>query len=78
MDDKLESLIIHNLKKEMADHLSEAHEWAHHLDMADYDGGWSCINSIKEALETGNVGLALTRWDGLITKPFLFYDFYGE
>jgi hypothetical protein len=49
---------------ELRGHLKRAAEWAHPDTIAP-PGEWSCVSSTLEAVEAGNVGLALTRWDDL-------------
>lgn len=44
-------------------HLQRAASWAHPDDMK------FCIPSTLEAVEVGNVGLALERWQDLQRKP---------
>jgi hypothetical protein len=57
---------------EMRAHLLRAKEWATPEDYEpDPVSGWCCIKSTLEAVESGNVGLALTRWDDLMQAPAL-------
>ena len=49
---------------ELRGHLKRAHEWAHPDNLAP-PGEWSCVSSTLEAVNQGNLGLALTRWGDL-------------
>ena len=49
---------------ELRGHLKCAHEWAHPDNLAP-PGEWSCVSSTLEAVNQGNLGLALTRWGDL-------------
>lgn len=62
------------LLAELRRHLLCAEEWADPADLGDPAGGWSCVRSTLEAVEQGDVGLALNRWDDLVdtaSKPRL-------
>jgi hypothetical protein len=50
---------------ELRAHLLRAGEWAAKADFGEYPDGWSCIKSTLDAVNEGDVGLALTRWDDL-------------
>ena len=51
---------------ELRSHLLRASEWAAESDIGeDPKTGWSCVKSTMAAVDDGNVGLALTRWDDL-------------
>lgn len=50
---------------ELKGHLLRAKEWAAEADLGEYPVGWSCIKSTLDAVNDGDVGLALTRWDDL-------------
>lgn len=66
---------------ELRKHLFSAKEWADPDDLQENGDGWSCIKSTLEAVEKGNVGLALTRWDDLCSpnRPILSEEaqYYG-
>ena len=49
---------------ELRDYLERANEWAHPDNLAP-PGEWSCVTSTLEAVNQGNLGLALTRWGDL-------------
>ena len=56
--------------EELRGHLKRAKEWAHEVNLGPPGHeGWTCIKSIREAVNDGNVGLALTRWDDLLDSP---------
>lgn len=59
--------------QELKGYLLNATEWAADDDILENDDGWSCIKSTMKAVEEGNVGLALTRWDDLCSpnRPVL-------
>jgi len=73
----IEALVNKAILGELRGHLTRVSEWAHPSDLEEHSGdditpaGWSCIKSIREAVESGKVGLALTRWDDLMGKPML-------
>lgn len=62
--------------KELRDHLMRSTDWADPADGSLADEDWCCIKSTLDAVEEGNVGLALTRWDDLYSpkKPELSPD----
>jgi hypothetical protein len=61
---------------ELRGHLERADKWANQGDIGEDEHGWSCIKSTLAAVEEGNIGLALTRWDDLSTpdRPALSRD----
>ena len=69
--------VTSTILNELRQHLVCAAEWAHPADIFPHPGdgitpaGWTCVGSILEAVEDGNVGLALTRWDDLMQAPVL-------
>ena len=53
-----------DILNELSVHLERATEWAHPDNLAP-PGEWSCVSSTLEAVNQGNLGLALTRWGDL-------------
>lgn len=59
---------------ELQRHLNQAQDWADPIDLEPWDHtGWNCIQSVRDAVDAGQVGLALTRWDSLLpgNRPIL-------